>query len=335
MEERNPKVFVSYSWDNREHQQWVVDLTNRLRREGIDATMDLFETQQKTVNLNKMMIENIKQSDYVVIVLTEEYAKRADNFEGGVGFETLLTIPDIKSNLSKLIFIMRHNGDYTKVFPFHIRDIYAIDFSNDSQFESKLEELIYKIYNVPLYEVEPIGKMPDLKPRKNLIQNHETKNDEIEDIDDLLIPDLRQITDIDKNEFIKKSYSHIIYVLGRLLDKSKSVNSNFTYELEEITKRKVIIKIYVNGTIRQGMKIWYGSYMGMGENSIYISYGTWIDENNDTSMNQIINCVVNDKKELKLNMMMSFNGNKEMDADEVAKIIWMENIKNYLSDSIN
>ncbi|MPN55792.1 hypothetical protein SDC9_203476 [bioreactor metagenome] len=164
MSQRNPKVFVSYSWDNIEHQQWVVDLTNGLRRKGIDATMDLFQTQQKTVNLNRMMIENIKQSDYVVVVLTEEYAKKADNFQGGVGFETLLTIPDIKNNLSKLIFIMRHNGDYTKVFPFHVRDIYAIDFSNDNQFESKLEELIYKIYDVPLYEVDPIGIMPDLKP---------------------------------------------------------------------------------------------------------------------------------------------------------------------------
>ncbi len=330
MIERNPKVFVSYSWDNKEHQQWVLDLTNRLRRKGINATMDLFETQQKTINLNKMMIDNIKQSDYVVIVLTEEYAKKADNSEGGVGFETLLTIPDIKSNLSKLIFIMRHNGDYTKVFPFHIRDIYAIDFSDDSQFESNLEELIYKIYNVPLYEVEPIGEIPNLKPKKNLIKNYETKDDKFEDIDELLIPDLRQITDIDKNEFIKKSYSHIVYVIGRLLDKSKSVNSNFTYELEEITKRKVIIKIYVNGTIRQGIKIWYGSLMGMRENSIYISCGKWIDENNDTSMNQIINCVVNDKKELKLNMSIGFSNNKEMAPDEVAKVIWMENIKKYL-----
>lgn len=330
MSQRNPKVFVSYSWDNIEHQQWVVDLTNGLRRKGIDATMDLFQTQQKTVNLNRMMIENIKQSDYVVVVLTEEYAKKADNFQGGVGFETLLTIPDIKNNLSKLIFIMRHNGDYTKVFPFHVRDIYAIDFSNDNQFESKLEELIYKIYDVPLYEVDPIGIMPDLKPKRNLIQDDETRKVTIGNIDDLLIPNLKEITDVDKDEFIKNSYRRIVYVLKILLDKSKSVNSNFTYELEEITTRKVIIKIYVNGSIRQGMKMWYGTSMGMRENSICISYGTWIDENNDTSMNQIINCVINDNKELELNMMMSFSGNKAKDADEVAKSIWMENIKSYL-----
>lgn len=331
MSDKKPTAFISYSWDNIKHQQWVVDLTNKLRTKGIVATMDLFETQQGTVNLNQMMIKNIKESDYVVIILTEEYAKKADDFQGGVGFETMLTIPDVKNNLEKLIFIMRHNGDYTKVFPYHLRDIYAMDFSDDSQFEVKFDELIYKIHNVPLYEIQPVGEIPDLKPKKSLTQKNLLTKSVYDDIDNRLIPNLREITDIDKNEFIKSSYRSILDNIKRLLNKSKEVNSNFSYELEEITARKVIIKIYINGSIIVGMKMWYGSSMGMRQNSICLSYGTWIDENNDSSMNEIINCVVNENKELKLDMMMSYSSdNKMLNSDEVAKKIWIEHVKSQL-----
>lgn len=331
MNNNKPTAFISYSWDNIEHQQWVFNLTNRLRTKGIVATMDLFETQQGTVNLNQMMIKNIKESDYVVIVLTEEYAKKSDNFQGGVGFETMLTIPDIKNNLDKLIFIMRHNGDYTKVFPYHLRDVYAIDFSDDSQFETKFEELIYKIHNIPLYEMQPVGEIPALKPKKSLIQNDTITKNDSDDIYDLLIPNLKEITDVDKNQFIKDSYKSILGDFKYLLNKSKELNSNFSYEFEEITTRKAIIKICINGSIKVGIKMWYGSSMGMRQNSIYLSYGTWVDENNDSIMNEIINCVVTESKELKLDMMMNFAGNnKKLNADEVAKKIWMDHVKNCL-----
>lgn len=330
MNNKKPTAFISYSWDNINHQQWVVNLTNKLRTKGIIATMDLFETQQSTVNLNQMMIKNIKESDYVVIVLTEEYAKKSDDFQGGVGFETMLTIPDIKNSLEKLIFIMKHSGDYTKVFPYHLRDIYAIDFSDDSQFETKFEELIYKIHNVPLYEMKPIGEIPDLKPKRSLITNTVLEN-ESDDIYNLLIPNLNEITDIDKNEFIKSSYRRIVDNFKTLLNKSKELNSNFNYELEEITTRKTIIKIYINGTIKVGIKMWYGSSMGIKQNSICLSYGTWIDENNDSSMNEIINCTIDENNELKLDMTMSFGGNNRMlNVDDVVRKIWINHVKSCL-----
>lgn len=46
-------AFFSYSWDSKAHENWVVDLANRLRLDGgIDATLDKFELYNKTVNLN-------------------------------------------------------------------------------------------------------------------------------------------------------------------------------------------------------------------------------------------------------------------------------------------
>ncbi len=57
---KNPTVFISYSWDNPRHKEWVIALANELRRNGIDATLDEFITQRGTVNLNRMMIEKVK-----------------------------------------------------------------------------------------------------------------------------------------------------------------------------------------------------------------------------------------------------------------------------------
>jgi len=65
MRKEYPTVFISYSWDSEEHENWVVFLAAKLRENGVDATIDKFETQSKTVNLNRMMIEKIKNSDNI------------------------------------------------------------------------------------------------------------------------------------------------------------------------------------------------------------------------------------------------------------------------------
>ncbi|MCG1012151.1 TIR domain-containing protein [Tepidanaerobacter sp. GT38] len=59
MRKEYPTVFISYSWDSEEHENWVAFLAAKLRENGVDATIDKFETQSKTVNLNRMMIEKI------------------------------------------------------------------------------------------------------------------------------------------------------------------------------------------------------------------------------------------------------------------------------------
>lgn len=38
-----PKVFVSYSHDNEEHKEWVLQLATRLRSNGVDIILDMME----------------------------------------------------------------------------------------------------------------------------------------------------------------------------------------------------------------------------------------------------------------------------------------------------
>ena len=35
-----PKAFISYSWDDDAHKEWVKGLATRLRADGVDVTLD-------------------------------------------------------------------------------------------------------------------------------------------------------------------------------------------------------------------------------------------------------------------------------------------------------
>lgn len=324
MQKNNPTAFISYSWDSKEHQQWIINLTNDLRKQGVDASNDVFITQMQTINLNTMMVSRIKNSDYIVIVLTENYAQKADEIKGGVGFETILTMPYLRENLGKLILIMRHQGDYTKVFPFHYKDVYAIDFSNDKEYKEKLNELVYKIYSVPLYEIADLGPIPDLKPKKTVSVSTPAT------IDNRLIPKLKKITDMDKSQFLKEVYQQICLRLRSIFEQTKQRNEEFDFTCEEITSRKTIFGAYINGNKKTGIKIWYGSSMGFSE-GIYFLFGNHIDENNDGSFNEMIHCEIDGKNELRLKRVMNTFGNKDSnDIDTIAEEIWIYHIKNYI-----
>ena len=162
-----PKVFVSYSWDSNEHNEWVSKFVSKLRSNGVDAKYDRLLTQRGTTNLDKMMVEEIKNSDYVLVILTEKYAEKANNHEGGVGFETQLLITESRKNLQKIIPIVRvTEGKAENVIPYYLQSAHYIDFSNSSNFDDSYEHLFYRIYKTDMIEIQPLGKPPVLETKK-------------------------------------------------------------------------------------------------------------------------------------------------------------------------
>lgn len=314
---KNPTVFISYSWDSQEHKYWVTALANELRRKGIDAEIDEFITQKGTVNLNRMMIENIRDKDYTLVVLTDKYADKADFFKGGVGYETTLLINVIEDNLEKIIPIMRFKGDTKKAVPFYLKGTTYIDFSDDHAFHVKFEELIYKLLKIDRIEKEPLGEIPNLKPRKVTIDTLQRNMA----VRDSLIPDFREITDMDKNWFMKNSYGEIIDHLTEFAQQTKKKNHNFDHEIDVVTNKKAIIRFYINGMEKHTVKIWLGSNFSKEEN-IFLSYGSHMFDS-DNSFNEMISCEVDKNKDLKLKMTMSIYGDKEKnDAKGIAIEIW-------------
>lgn len=71
----NVRVFISYSHDNAAHKQNIVDFAQALRRAGIDAWIDEFESSPP-LSWPQWMTDQIDQADYVIIVVTETYSNR-------------------------------------------------------------------------------------------------------------------------------------------------------------------------------------------------------------------------------------------------------------------
>jgi len=317
MDETNPTAFISYSWDSTPHQEWVVRLANKLRREGIAAKVDVFETQTSTVNLNAMMIKNMRDNDFVIFVLTEKYAEKADSLEGGVGFETMLSLPILRKNPNKLIFLLRHQGSFEKAFPFHLDGYYAIDFSDDRQFEPKFLELLHRIQGVPLYKMEPIGKPRVLQP-KDLDKSADF------DFSDLDLPSLKRVTERDIEKFMRNSFKHLILGFHSLFTQIQTTNPNFDFDKDDVDNHKTIFKLYLDGHYVTGIKIWYGGFFG--GNSINLSYGRQLTTS-DNSVNEMITHDIGDEKKLKLKMTMNiFGNNKTGSAEEIVKEIWKNNL---------
>lgn len=323
--QNNPTAFVSYSWDSTEHQQWVHDFVNNLRVNGVDASFDLFEIQNGTANLNTMMIKALRENDYVIFILTEKYAAKADSLQGGVGFETQLSLPILRENPDKLIFVMKHNGSYKAVFPFHLQDFYAIDFSNEREYDVKFEELLRRIFKQGKYHKEPLGPIPTF--------NQPTSKQPvptISHIPDVTIPKLKRITDIDKLTFLRKSFEEMNRLFNQLFHKVETENENFQYTCDQIGATKYIYHLFVDGNKVTSMKIWMGSSFGRSEN-ICFAFGRMVDAYQDNTMNEMVSTEVTRDNELALKMSMNiFGDTNATDAASIVKVIWARNIVPYL-----
>jgi hypothetical protein len=267
-----------------------------------------------------MMVENIKNSDYTIIMLTDNYVAKADSFTGGVGTETSMLFSYVHDRPNKIIPI-NTKWNTKKTVPLYLTGMHYIDFTNETDFHDKFKELIHRILKVDIVEEHPIGITPELKPRKIEINPSEDVSK--------LIPSFKTITDLDKNKFMRESFNNIKSGLVALLEKTKQSNENFEYEVENISNNKAVFKLYLEGNQKHAVKMWLGNGFGSSINTINLSYGR-IHYDNDNSMNEIIQCEIGENKELKLKMTMNMFGNREAISDkDVTKEIW-RNMVNYL-----
>lgn len=82
---QNPKVFISYTHDSKEHLDLILEISNKLRTEGIDIVLDQYE-QSPSQGWPKWMDQNIANAEFVLMVCTENYYKRVmDKEEDGIG----------------------------------------------------------------------------------------------------------------------------------------------------------------------------------------------------------------------------------------------------------
>ena len=139
------KIFISYSWGDDEHQDWVVNLGKRLMSDTVDVVLDRWSLKDGH-DIHSFMEEMVKSSDIfrVLIISNSKYQKKADEREGGVGTETQIITPNIYTNQKQEKFIplvLERNEEGEPCLPIYLANRKYIDFSKEENFEESYEEL--------------------------------------------------------------------------------------------------------------------------------------------------------------------------------------------------
>jgi formylglycine-generating enzyme required for sulfatase activity len=158
----NPsRCFISYSWDSEPHRAWVRKLATRLCESGIDAILDQFDCSPGA-DLTKFMEKSVRESNFVLLVCTPNFAQKADAGIGGVGYEKAIVTGEIfagEARETKFVPLLRE-GDAKESLPSYLKSRLFVDFRDDAVFENRLEELLRHFYGEPLYRKPPIGPRP-------------------------------------------------------------------------------------------------------------------------------------------------------------------------------
>jgi len=158
------KIFISYSWSNPTHEQWVIDLANELTESGVHVILDkwdLKEGHDSVAFMEKMVTD--PQITKVAMICDEIYAAKADGRSGGVGTETQIISREVYENQEqgKFVAIIPQRDAQGKAYlPTYYKSRIYIDLSEPDSYADNFEKLLRWIYDKPLYVRPEIGKRP-------------------------------------------------------------------------------------------------------------------------------------------------------------------------------
>ncbi|MBW4476022.1 MAG: TIR domain-containing protein [Tolypothrix brevis GSE-NOS-MK-07-07A] len=143
-----PKVFISYSHDSEEHTENVRLLAKKLRKERVDCEIDQYVAHKLTNDWLRWMEREIEEAKFVLIVCTQKYKERADNYIGGVGWEARI----IKGkeytdhNPNKFITVTFREQDKRYKFSWLHGNLYVLD---KDKYDKEFIRLCRQLTNQP------------------------------------------------------------------------------------------------------------------------------------------------------------------------------------------
>lgn len=155
-----PKVFISYSHDSEEHKNWVLQLATRLRSNGIDILLDIWNLRLGS-NLASFMEKGLSKSQRVICICSESYVKKANDGKGGAGYEKQIMTDELtKDQNTEWVIPLIVNNTNERKLPTFLSGRKYISFEDTLLYENKYEELLRDLLNEPVSPIPPIGKNP-------------------------------------------------------------------------------------------------------------------------------------------------------------------------------
>jgi hypothetical protein len=141
------RVFISYSHDKREHLDRVLDLSNRLRREGVDCRVDQYE-ESPPEGWPNWCSTQVEEAEFVLVVCTATYERRFRGKEergkglGATweGFVITQELYDSQGRNTKFIPVILSVGDSPNI-PTLLRGATRYDLSSADDYEALYRRL--------------------------------------------------------------------------------------------------------------------------------------------------------------------------------------------------
>ena len=163
MPDKSPSltVFVSYSWEGDEHQEWVTRLADRIHREpDLDVTFDQYDLFAGR-DVTHFMERGLK-CERIVVVSTPGYVRKASERIGGVGYECSLITADLARDMSQDRFIpVLREGDGVPAF---LETKLRLDFRDARNYEVELSKLLAAIRRQAPVTRPPKRRVPTGSP---------------------------------------------------------------------------------------------------------------------------------------------------------------------------
>src|ERR1019366_7293807 len=180
----NPTAFISYSWDDDAHRDWVRKLAERLRADGVDVEIDQWSAVPGD-QLPAFMERAIRENQFVVIICTTRYASRSNAREGGVGYEGDIMTAEVANshNHRKFVPVLR-TGTWPQAAPSWLAGKYYVNLTGDPYSERAYEDLVRTLLGIR-QAAPPIGKplaTIDSSASKNIESPSAPKDATFEDI---------------------------------------------------------------------------------------------------------------------------------------------------------
>ncbi len=152
---------MSYSHDDDEHRDWVLQLSSRLRGNGVDVCLDRWDLNLGG-NLAHFM-ERAADDEYrVIAVVSETYSRKCNDRSGGAGVEAQMLSARLYEKLDSdaVIPIIRNNPNNPPELPAFLSGRLWQDFRDPATQEAAYERLLRDIHGVAVDAAPPIGPNP-------------------------------------------------------------------------------------------------------------------------------------------------------------------------------
>jgi SEFIR domain len=256
-DEKEIRVFISYTHDSDKHKQRVLALAQQLRPEGPTCEIDRYVKGTPAEGWPLWMERQIASSDFVLVVCTETYLRRYNGEEEpGVGlggiFEAVLTRQHLlKLQGKNLKFVpVLFEGSSPEEIPTSLQP------STHYRLPEQYEDLLRYLTDQPEVIPAPVGKIRSLPPIQNNSHLSHDPEDELPVKEEADTPEKRAaelhrvaVTPRPKITHITGGRSSHILRSGFIVQN----HGGCTFTIEEVAVRAYLTGTFIQGAVKHGI----------------------------------------------------------------------------------